>query len=369
MRVTEATVSIADFAKGRFQAGGEFAEGVARFASRFGPVDDDLLSILAQAGYLCWTHVRAEENLLAACEAIATGRPTRHYYHCQVTADRWNEVHGYLIGVQRWFRVSMPLPPEIDRQKVDQITMWLGEPTPAKRALAELLLMRLVDDLLNYVSFAAIGVDDAPKENAFSDFSAWYFADDGRLYATPRQGDASRLPFTDPRFKKRVEELAQTVRQEMAGSPDEAAELIERVLRQTQPPCQHRFTRYLDVQIASIGALQWRGHLPPDGLPKEAWETFREQAQGGLRTWAEGAPPPNGLPQRIHAALGPATELKRAVVQDFLLAGFWDEGDGAGWDWLVPKAQVDGTNAFSRFQLATLFGRGERPNPLDAGDT
>lgn len=47
-------------------------------------------------------NVEVERNLLAACEAIRTGKPTRQYYHCQITPDRWIEMHGYLVGIQRW---------------------------------------------------------------------------------------------------------------------------------------------------------------------------------------------------------------------------------------------------------------------------
>ena len=49
------------------------------------------------------------------------------------------------------------------------------------------------------------------------------------------------------------------------------------------------------------------------------------------------------------------TPLGRAVVRDFLLAGFWDVGDCAGWDWLVLDAQVAGTNAYSAFHLQDAF--------------
>ena len=81
MIVPGSTISITEFAKAMREAGGSFDQHVSDFESRFGPVDDDILAVLAQAAFLCWVNVEAERNLIAACEAIRTGQPTRQYYH------------------------------------------------------------------------------------------------------------------------------------------------------------------------------------------------------------------------------------------------------------------------------------------------
>lgn len=368
MTVTQRVVSIADFARARREAGGQFAERVEQFESRFGPVDDDRLAVLAQAAYLCWNNVQAESNLFALCEAISRGKPTSQYYHCQITPDRWNEMHAYLVGVQRWLGLEDPVPPQIDAQKVEQVGKWLGERAPAKEALAKLLLIRLVDDLLSYMSLARLGCVPDPDAAEYSDFSAWYFAPDGTPYAVPRSGD-DRRPFAEPPFKARAEELARLVRENMATAPDDAEGLVGQMMRQTQPPCMHRFSRYLDVQITSIGALKWRGNLPPDRVPKAAWQAFHEQAKEALEAWGDGLPPDGELAKRLHASLGEPTEQKQAMIHDFLFAGFWDEGDGAGWHWLVPRAQTEGTNACSLFGLHGRFGGDPVPDQSDAGDS
>ena len=342
--------------------GGSFAETIARFESRFGAVDDGTLAALAQAAFLCWHNVEVENNLLAVCAAIRTGQPTVHYYHCQITAHRWNEMHTYLVGIQRWIGVQRPLPLQVDSHKVAEIGAWLGERTPAKEALAELLLIRLVDDLLNYASLTHFECNDG-GQGAYSDFSRWYLAANGTPYAVARVDDSSRQPFADPQIKERVDVLTNVVREGMSASPDDAEQLIRAIKRQTQPPCMHRLSRYLDVQITSIGALKWRGRLPTDTVPKARWEAFTEQAQAALKAWAGDGPASatrrfaeSEWAQRICAALGAPTELKQTIVRDFLFCDFWDVGVTAGWDWLVKGAQATGTNAQGLFGREDLFG-------------
>ena len=260
-------------------------------------------------------------------------------------------MHGYLVGIQRWLGVEQPLPPQIDTSKVEQIAGWLGDPSPAKVALAELLLIRLVDDLLNYVSLGALSDAPATSKGEYPDFSAWYSRADGTPLAVARTGDSSRRPFADPPFKERADELVSIVHEHMPSRPDDAAELIDWLTRQTQPPCMHRFSRYLDVQITSIGALKLRGNIPPDRIPKSEWQSWHEQTQAALQAWAEEAQADSERAWYIHTLLGEATEPKRAIVREFLLAAFHDPGNTAGWDWLVKGAQAKGTNAHASFRL------------------
>jgi hypothetical protein len=361
-------VSTVEFAKAMREAGGSFAEKVEQFESRFGVVSGDLLGVLAQAAFLCWHNVEIRRNLFALCAAIQTGRPTAHYYHCQITARRWNEMHTYLMGIQRWLGVKHALPPEIDPGQVEQIGTWLGERAPVKQALTELLLIRLVDDLLNYMSFAHFEGGRGGEEAAYSDFSTWYRAHDGTPYAVARTRDDSRGPFADPLFSERADKLADLVRESMS-SLDDAEQLISSLKRQTQPPCMHRLPRYLDVQITSIGALKWRGNLPPDHTPKAEWQAFTAQAQAALKLWAGNAPesaeranPDNETERRVYAALGVPTELKQSIVRDFVLCPFWDVGVVAGWTWLVQGAQTMGSTAYSAFHLDAF----EQDNPATA---
>jgi hypothetical protein len=344
------------------EVGGSFAERVEQFESRFGAVDGDLLGVLAQAAFLCWHNVEIRNNLFALCEAIRTGRPTVHHYHCQITAHRWNEVHTYLAGIQRWLGIKRPLPPQVDSRKVEEIGRWLGDRTPAKEALAELLLIRLVDDLLNYASLTQFERSRLIEHEVYSDFSAWYLAEDGTPCAVARVDDSSRQPFADPRLKDHVDRLVNVVRAGMSSCPEDAEKLISSIKRQTQPPCMHRFSRYLDVQITSIGAYKWRGSLPPETVPKAEWHAFTKQAQAALNAWVNDAPASSEIGQRIYAALGEPAEPKQAIVRDFGLFGFWGVGDGPGWDWLVRGAQTEGTNAYAAFHLERVFGPASAPH-------
>jgi hypothetical protein len=246
----------------------------------------------------------------------------------------------------------------VDARKVDQIGCWLGKHTPAREALAQLLLIRLADDLLNYASLTRIeSVDQCGEKGAYADYSTWYWAQPGAPFAIARVSDAGRQPFAGVPFKECLAGLADIVRRELASSPEEAEQLISSTTRQTQPPCMHRFTRYLDVQITSIGALRWRGNLPPETAPRAAWQDFTDQARAALGAWADGAPAASKETRRIYAALGTPTELKRAIVRDFAMGGFWDVGDSAAWDWLVLGAQTTGTNACAVFCLQDTFGQ------------
>jgi hypothetical protein len=169
--------------------------------------------------------------------------------------------------------------------------------------------------------------------------------------------DANRQPFADAPFRERADRLAGIVRRELSACPDEAERLIDALKRQTQPPCMHRFTRYLDIQLTSIGALRWRGSLPPDAAPKAAWQAFLDQALAALRRWAEDMPlkaRDTETARRIYAVLGEPAEIKQAIVRDFALEEFWDVGASAAWEWLVCSAQTTGTNAYSVFHLNTF---------------
>jgi hypothetical protein len=283
--------------------------------------------------------------------------------------ERWDEMHATLAGVQRWLGIELPVPPQLDRHKIDHINSWLGELAPARKALCELFLIRFVDDLLNYASFASLGGEQGPPQGDYTDYSAWYFDADGTPYAYPKTRDSRRSPFSDPRLEERTDELIQTVRQEMASAKEDAEALIETLMRQTQPPCMHRFSRYLDIQIASIGTLKLRRDLPPDSIPKETWLKFWAQADAGLTGWVNGTPPTTPIASKIHTALGQPSALKAAIVSDFLLPNFHDVGTSAAWDWLVHRSQVENTNAYGAFKLGYRFGEARSPEEGFSGKT
>lgn len=140
--VAQQRVSLKNFAVTMRKAKGSFAQSVARFESRFGVVTDEVLSVLAQAAFLCWVNIELNQNLINICKAIGSGIPNSLYYHSQVSPEQWKSINTNVIGMQRWLGVKFPLPFGIDAKKVQEINHWLGEKSPGKEALVKLLLMR-----------------------------------------------------------------------------------------------------------------------------------------------------------------------------------------------------------------------------------
>ena len=356
MTVPQHTVSLVEFAQAMFEADGGFAERVRAFEERFGPVDDDTLAVLAQAAYFCWHNRQYRDNLMQLCRAIGTGKPTRLFSHCQVTPERWAKLNAYVVGVQRWAGIALDPPAGVDSEKVERIKRWLGEPHPAKVALTSLFLSHLIDDLLNYASFAALGESNAPQNAGYADLFPWYARPDGAPYAIGHAlapSDGHRWRWDNEVWVTGVEEDKRRVRHEMRSAPEDAEALIRGILSLTQPPCMHRFSRYLDIQITSIGTLRWRGNLPPDDLPKAQWQALLDEATGTLRAWVAGVPTSGELAAELYAALGKAIEPKKAILDDFFFPDWWP-GMENSWDWLVSKARADGTTACTLFEGASM---------------
>lgn len=117
------------------------------------------------------------------------------------------------------------------------------------------------------MSLAKLSAEAHSTPVEYINFSDWYTSSDGVPYAVQRKGDVNRQPFLDPVLAHRIKVLIDTIYAEMSDALGEAKELINNIQKQTQPPCMHRLTRYLDVQVTSIGALKWRGNLPIDVVP------------------------------------------------------------------------------------------------------
>ena len=334
-------IKLQEFSKAMLEADDAFADRVRHFERRFGSADADTLAILAQAAYFCWFECEYESDLISICRAIGMGKPTSMYHCVQVSPERWAELNAYVVGVQRWLGSDLPLPSGIDGTRIEQIGQWLGEREPAKDSLAKLFLCQLVDHLMLRASFSKLGEDTAPEESEYTDFTAWYLRPDGVPYATGHDYDETP---GDARGDAFVEECKRCVRHAMRSAPGDAEELMEGILKPSQPPCMHRFQRYQDIKLASIGALKWRGQLPPDDGSRARWRGFWDEAEAALRAWLEGAPSKGKLAIRAHGALGEPTERRRAIVGEFLLG---EKTATAGYYWLREKVHVEGATACS----------------------
>ena len=325
------------------------------FEGRFGSADADTLAVLAQAAHLCWFHASYAENLLAVCRAIAAMKSTPFSHCCQISPARWIQMNAYVIGVQTWLGFDLPLPSEIDKGLIERIGAWLGERSSTKDALAALFLCQLVDHLVFRASFATMGGEAGPTSalgvlsasGAYADYTPWYARPDDGRYSTGNDYDVSSDRAEADGF---LEDCLGRVRQMMRSAPDDAEELLSRILGPSQPPCMHRFSRYQDIKLASIGALKWRGSLPPSDSSRERWEAFWGEAEEGLKGWVNGASPRGGLAVRVHRALDEPTEERKAIISGFLLE---KPGSTALYYWLKEKSRSE------RASVASLFLRGD----------
>ena len=336
MRNTGQMIPLTDFgAAMRARADDSFAARVEGYASRFGEPDRETLAVLAQAAYYCWGNCHFRENLLQVCAAIGSGRPTCMYLHSQVSPPRWAELNSYVVGVQVWLNPGdARVPDGVDRELVAAIAGWLGEHSTTTRTLSDLFLNELVPDLLS-MNLSKLGGDEHRDCEEYRDFARWYMRPDGSRFGDGRQVFADR----------RLRELADEVACHSTLTPMIAN------LTEAQPRfCMHRSARHLDIQLASIGALDWRGNLPRSGaLSRESWIHFIE-VDCGVRSWLADDDPPGDFAATVHAALGPPTDWKRAVVGEFLCEQ--DRGSPFSGSWIDEQSRAGGRTA------QQLFGRG-----------
>ena len=324
------TIRMADFAKAMVQhAGDSFPDRVRQFESRFGKADDDALAVLAQAAYYCWGNCRYRDNLLQVCTAINTGRPTYMYLHNQVGPARWIELNAYVVGVQCWLNPEAARAPDVvAKDTIASIGGWLGERSGTKEVLASLFLGELVGSLAG-MNLNRLGAPGPADGDEYHNFSAWYTRPDGTYYTRGRRQFADRC--------------AQQLAPEMASGRNGVAEIVDNLVRGRPHACLHRFGRHLDIQLTSIGVLAWRGNLPPNNVPKEAWVRFIDE-DCGLSAWLDGAAPANDYAARVHTALGRADARKRAIVADFLCAP--DRGSVYSGDWIREQSRAMGRRAY-----------------------
>ena len=242
-------------------------------------------------------------------------------------------MNTYVVGVQRWLGVERPLNRQLPGAKLQRIDEWLGGHTLTREALAELFVCHLVAGLL-HLSLAKLSGRYDPEGGVYVDFTPWYSRHDGTQYSSES-------------YRSLIEHLQRNVRREMGSASEDAEELIAGILKESPPACQHRFSRYQDIKITSIGALKWRGNIPPDvDVPKyEARDWFEKKAD--LKGWLNGVPPTTDLLARLYDALGTPTERKKAIVRDF----FCGPPESGFFDWLDNRAERDGT------PVAALFAR------------
>jgi len=328
MAVAQKRIPTTQFAQAMLETSSDFAERVRNFELRFGSAGEDVLAVLSQAFYFCWFETDYEDDLIATCRAINTGRPVGFHLCGQVSPGQWVEANTFVVAVQRWMGYDLPLPREMNWDRIRRIRQWLGMPHPAKDWLAALFLCQLVDHLVLRTSFSKLTTEET-DEGQYTDYSAWYLRPDGPRYSMGGDPESPEESLPD----SYVALCKARIRDELTSVAEDAEALIDNIVRPSQPPCMHRFSRYQEIKVTSIGALKWRGQMPPDDGSKASWRGFWEGYEGAeacLRKWLDDIPPDGARDSRLFGALGPATDRSRAIVREFLL----QRPDSGMFSWL-----------------------------------
>jgi len=291
-----------------------FAEKVTAHERRYGQ-RTEARAVLAQAAHNCWFHVEYRENLREICRAIGSGAPTALALCGQVTAPRRADMDAHVAGLRSWLGHDVGSATHVGGTTSRRVRDWLGADHLAKRALVELLLCGLVDNIqsgarVGILTDVATSEGQPPRSN-----DSLYLAAEGCRYT-----------LSDERFVRRQQDAVR-----LHAPVRDAEELIAGLLGESQPPCMHRYERYLAIRITSIGALRWRGALPETDGSKAEWESFWSDAEDALRRWAATEPPITALGAELSALLGRPTEERRAIVLGFLLG---PPPGTAFWNWM-----------------------------------
>ncbi len=314
----EEIIPISEFADAMRESDAIFAERVAAFAERFGCVSHDMLGVLAQSAYICWFECEFEEDLVATCRAIGSCRPTSLYICGQISPQRWLFLNEYVLGIQTWLGMDAALEVETNNAHIQQIVSWLGQMNEERKALATLFLSHLIQLLSKGVSLSRIGSSGVVPERTYTDFSKWY--------SCPS-----------------VPEAVERTRKILGTGKDE---LISGMNLPDEPACQYRWPRYLDIKVCSIGAMRWRGNLPEDSAPKQPKQRFWSKVDAAFRTWQAKNEPKGTIASIIHEALGEYSEIKSAVLGQFLN----EPPPGTDFcSWTIEKSRTAGLTPAARF--------------------
>jgi hypothetical protein len=323
-------IPVEEFAEAMLAVDPDFAARVDGFRTSFGPVSSRTLGLLAQAAYFCDVHCDHPTNLWELCEAIGAETPSSLMYHCgQISQDWWDLLHNYVVAGQLWGGVDRPIPEGLDAGKIRMISSWFGSKDDARKILMDLYLDHLIGSLLD-MDFSRLGWTTR-QDRPYVDHSAWYTGADGKTYPSGR------------RDKVLAEECRSKLQETLSSIPCEIDKIVEGITALSPPPCVCKYTRYLDIQATSIGALTWRGNLPvQDEHTSFITGRFLKQAIAGLESWRDGLPPGGDIAEQVHESLGIPTERKKAIVSTFLNIGTLTgsrECSEQACDWLGKKVQ------------------------------
>ena len=249
------------------------------------------------ADFCCIWRYDYPQRVHDICAIIGGDRKTALRLHYQVCTRRREEFISYATALKGWLTDRPPDDAGFfnagSGETVKKVYGFLGKKDPLKAMLAERTYIGFSNRVLNCTFWGTL--HDQPEVN---------------LYPC----HAQQLPDGWP---GRMSELEFAIQKELGRS---ARDFLCEVGGAAEPACHFKFMRRVDILVSSIGALKWRGNLPP----KEAGITGRrkltrryldvlEQYWSG-KSLTQTDVETEEIRERLFSLLGPHDDLKKWLV-------------------------------------------------------
>jgi len=228
------------------------------------------------------------------CSIIGGGRNTALRLHYQISPGRRQELVDYAEALKGWVH-DLPqkdVPGYADGAclTIDKVYGFLGHREPLKKLLAERTYYGLARRSIN-CSFW--GFNEKEPATALAPHSPQQLA---------------------PSWHERLSYLENEIHRQM-GRP--ARDFLCDVGGSSEPACHFKFVRRIDILVASIGCLRWRGNLPPKDGVVSGRRALTRSYLAALENYWRGArvdPGDQELADSLAALLGCPTDTKRWLV-------------------------------------------------------
>jgi hypothetical protein len=228
------------------------------------------------------------------CSIIGGSRHTALRLHYQVSPGRRQELIDYAEALKGWVHglVEQDVPgyTGAGRGTIDKVYGFLGTREPLKLLLAERTYYGLARRSIN-CSFW--GFNEKEPSTALAPYS-------------PQKLESN--------WHKRMAQLENEIQQQMGRA---ARDFLCDVGGSSEPPCHFKFVRRIDILVASIGCLRWRGNLPPKDGVVSGRRAITRSYLDALECYWRGARVDAGdqdLADSLASLLGSATDTKRWLV-------------------------------------------------------
>lgn len=213
---------------------------INQMEASLGTLSAEQIELRIIADFCCIWRYDYPERIHQICATIS-GSPKRELrLHFQVGPDQRQRLSDYAAALKGWLDDIAPDDPAYFREGSSDINekvySYLGQKDPLKNVLAERTFISLASRFLN-CSFWG-------ESNSDSGVSLFPYT----AYTLPANS-SQRMHELEQRMKKEMGNQAYNFICDVGGSPE--------------PACYFKFIRRVEIMISSIGAMKWRGNLPP----------------------------------------------------------------------------------------------------------